>query len=61
MEKQRKSFAGSRGDAVRNWCVRTGKRFGRYQRSYSNGNKLFRPRHPINLRHRCGGWAHRRR
>ena len=24
MEKQRKSFAGSRGDAVRNWCVRTG-------------------------------------
>ncbi len=24
MEKQKKSFTGSRGNAVRNWCVRTG-------------------------------------
>jgi hypothetical protein len=42
-KNREKSFAGSRGDAVRNWCVRTGKRVGRYQRSYPNGNVLFDP------------------
>jgi len=35
-KNKEKSFAGCNGNAVRNWWVRTGKRFGRYKRGYPN-------------------------
>lgn len=57
---KKKSFADSRGYAVSNWRFRTGKRFGRYQRGYPNGNFLFRSRNPAYLRHRCRRGTDRR-
>lgn len=57
---KKKSFADSRGYAVSNWRVRTGKRLGRYQRGYPNGNVLLRSRNPAYLRHRCRRGTNRR-